>query len=116
MNKWRRCSESQEGAARAEESDESPVLEDTADVVRLDGRAALQVLLDLGRVLAVELVDLLVEAHVPLVDEVDIRVRLVRALTTVALALLDPFQANQKRESDSAFTRELNGIGALTVY
>ena len=57
---------------------------------RLDGGTTLKVLLDLGGVFAIELVDLSVESHVPLVDEIDISIRLVDTLATVSLAFLHP--------------------------
>lgn len=70
----------------------------TAQRVSLHSCASLQVLLDLGRVFAVEALCLLVELGVPLVDVVDVGVVVVSPASAVLGPLLDPAK-NAKRES-----------------
>ena len=55
-----------------------------------DGCAALEVLLDVAGVLAVEALQLFVELHVPLVDVVDVGVGVEGAAPAVLGALADP--------------------------
>jgi len=66
----------------------------------LDGCAALQVLFDLGRVLAVEPLQFLVELHVSLVDVVDVGVFIERTTTTV----LGSLRYSQQTTNKSALT------------
>lgn len=77
----------------------------------LDSGASLQVLLDLGRVLAVEPLGFLVELGVPLVDVVDVGVVVVGPASAVLGALLDP--ANGKRRVVLMFDGRMNLNTAL---
>lgn len=62
----------------------------------LDSCATLEILLDLGGVLAVKAFDLAIKSHVPIVDEVHIGSSLFGTSSTVAASLFHSFTGREK--------------------